>query len=404
MTRRERVLEALSFKPTDKLPKDLGGMGSTGISCFAYEKLVRHLSLPKRYTKIWDTGQMIAIPDLDVLDALDCDVVMLTGAGTTNAFEQPEFWKPYNFNGRLETGAVMNPETFEVKDDGSIVQLGCLTMPLDSYVFDCEHAGQIFNVYDDELIKEKFEDIENQMEACMPQDDYLRMLENTCKRIKDSTDRAVFFNGYNAVMGFRGGIVNYSMLCLLEPDYVHDVHRLMTRLNIKRLKLFLQAVAPYVDIMTSTCEDMGTQNATIIAPETFDEMFKPYMREVNLTLHKIAPHIKTFMHSCGAIYDIIDSIIDMDVDILNPVQWSAGGHSFKEWKDKARNRIALWGGGVNSQVTLPIGTVEDVERETGEVCEYMKQSGGYVFNCIHNILAEISPEKVVAMYKTASRY
>ena len=89
-------------------------------------------------------------------------------------------------------------------------------------------------------------------------------------------------------------------------------------------------------------------------------------------------------------------------DVLNPVQWSAGKHSYQEWKDKARGRIALWGGGVNSQTTLPLGTVDDVEREVREVTAYMSEDSGYVFCNIHNILAEIPPEKVIAMYRAVS--
>ena len=88
-------------------------------------------------------------------------------------------------------------------------------------------------------------------------------------------------------------------------------------------------------------------------------------------------------------------------DVLNPVQWSAGKHTYREWKDKARGRIALWGGGVNSQVTLPFGSVDDVRRETAEVVAYMRQDSGYVFCNIHNILVEIDPQKVIAMYEAA---
>jgi len=88
--------------------------------------------------------------------------------------------------------------------------------------------------------------------------------------------------------------------------------------------------------------------------------------------------------------------------VLNPVQWCAGKHSYREWKDKARGRIALWGGGVNSQVTLPLGTAADVAREVAEVVAYLRQDSGYVFCNIHNILSEIAPEKVIAMYRAAA--
>jgi len=84
---------------------------------------------------------------------------------------------------------------------------------------------------------------------------------------------------------------------------------------------------------------------------------------------------------------------------MNPVQWSAGGHSYREWKDKARGRIALWGGGVNSQTTLPHGTPADVQAEAREVAAYLAQDGGFVFCNIHNLLAEVPPEKIIALYR-----
>jgi uroporphyrinogen decarboxylase len=122
---------------------------------------------------------------------------------------------------------------------------------------------------------------------------------------------------------------------------------------------------------------------------------------MNETAHRLAPDVKTFIHTCGAIYDVVDYIIEGGFDILNPVQWTAGGHSFREWKAKCRGKIALWGGGVDTQKTLPLGTVADVEREVTEVVSCLAEGGGYVFNSIHNILAEVEPEKIVAMYRAA---
>jgi uroporphyrinogen decarboxylase len=130
-------------------------------------------------------------------------------------------------------------------------------------------------------------------------------------------------------------------------------------------------IAPYVDVIWAASDDWGTQNSTIASPETFRTLFLPYRRRINDELHRLAPDSKVFLHSCGAIYDIIDQVIECSFDVLNPVQWCAGRRSYKEWKDKARMRIALWGGGVNSQVTLPLGTVEDVEREVREVASYL---------------------------------
>ena len=88
-------------------------------------------------------------------------------------------------------------------------------------------------------------------------------------------------------------------------------------------------------------------------------------------------------------------------DVLNPVQWTAGGHSYREWKDKARGRLALWGGGVNAEGTLLLGTVEDVADEACAVMRVLNQDGGFVFCNIHNLLAEVPPEKIIAMYRAA---
>jgi uroporphyrinogen decarboxylase len=126
-TSRERVLRALNFQPTDRVPRDLGGMRSTGISAFAYPRLIAALGLPPRLPRVEDTGQMLAMPDLDVLDALGCDVVSVLD-NASNAFEQPGLWHPYDFNGRLP-GRVRNPAAFSTEPDGTILQ-GRSRMPL----------------------------------------------------------------------------------------------------------------------------------------------------------------------------------------------------------------------------------------------------------------------------------
>lgn len=166
----------------------------------------------------------------------------------------------------------------------------------------------------------------------------------------------------------------------------------------------LPEIAGDVDIVLTGGGDWGTQNSLIASPDTFKTLFAPHMRVLNDEVHRIDPTLKTFIHSCGAVYDLLDSYIDdCKIDVINPVQWTAGGHSFREWKDKARRRATLWGGGVNVQRTLPLGTVEDVESEVAEVVACLSEDQGYVFNSIHNVLAEIEPDKILAMYGAPER-
>ena len=192
------------------------------------------------------------------------------------------------------------------------------------------------------------------------------------------------------------------MLCLLEPDFVTELHEIVTEHTLKNVRALLPEIRHDVDILMLAADDWGTQANLIASPKVYRSLFLPFHRRVNDAIAEVAPEVKRFLHSCGAIYDLIDLVIEAGFDVLNPVQWSAGKHSYREWKDKARGRIALWGGGVNAQITLPLGTVADVEREVREVTAYLSQDSGYVFCNIHNILAEISPDKVIAMYRALS--
>jgi uroporphyrinogen decarboxylase len=157
-----------------------------------------------------------------------------------------------------------------------------------------------------------------------------------------------------------------------------------------------------VDVLMLCADDQGIQTGPILPPAVFEELFVPYYRRVNDAVHRIAPGMKTFLHCCGAVYDLMDGIIAAGFDVLNPVQWSAGTASYQQWKDKARGRLALWGGGVNTQTTLPFGSVADVEKEVRQVVACMRQDSGYVFCAIHNLLAEIPPQKIIALYRTAA--
>lgn len=377
-------------------------MASTGISAFAYPKLVEALGLPPRLPKVHDSWQMLALPDVDVLEALGCDVVTVFH-GVTNAFEEPEKWQEYDFNGRLPA-YVQDRGIFQKLQNGTIIQPNLkLKMPPTSYTFDEDHGGQPLNLME-EIPKDDIDQVKKQLQENQLRDEQIQEIKQHCQRVRESTSRAVFFNGpISSGMSIhaRGGIAIFPVLCLTEPNYVADLHGLITEYALKTIQALLPEIHPYIDIIMMSADDWGTQNSLIASGEIFRNLFMPYLRRMNHQCHKIAPQVKTFLHSCGAIYDVIDLIIESGFDILNPVQWTAGEHSYIQWKDKCRNRIVLWGGGVNSQVTLPLDTVEEIEKEVTKVVTYFSEDSGYVFSNIHNFLAEITPEKIIAMYKAA---
>jgi uroporphyrinogen decarboxylase len=404
MNARERVVTALNFKQPDRLPKDLGGMRSTGISAFAYPKLVEALGLPARRPKIHDVWQMLALPDIDVLDALGCDVVAIDN-DVTNAFEEPQKWEEYDFAGRLPA-LVRQRNIFKEEKDGTI-RCFCegrdLKMPSTSFVFDEEHGGQPID-FGSDIPKEDLNAVRTQLEQQRLTDKQIGEFAGYCRKVRKSTDRAVFLAKWisnDIGIIWRGGIGIFPVLCITEPDYVASLHELITDYAVDRIQRLLPAIKDYVDIVMMSADDWGTQNSLIASPDVFRNLFLPFMRKVNDECHRIAPRIKIFMHNCGAVYPLIDLIIEAGFDVLNPVQWSAGKHTYSQWKDKCRGRIALWGGGVNAQATLPMGTVKDIQAEVRAVASSLGDGGGYIFNSIHNITAEIPPEKVIAMYQAA---
>jgi uroporphyrinogen decarboxylase len=404
ISRKDRVMASLDFKPTDRVPRDLGGMRSTGISAFAYPGLRAALRLPPRPPMMYDTGQMLALPELDVLDALGCDVVHVTLDECTNAFDEPARWTPYDFNGRLPA-LVMNRQAYTVDRDGTIVQdLGGkpARMPLAAYVFDHEHAGEVLDL-EAEIAEPDLDAAGRAFAAQRFTEERARAIGAYCRRVRESTDRAVFLNGLQVDLGFPGGMAAWSMTCLLHPEWVRALHELKVEHARAQIQALVPEIRGSVDIIMFAADDQGTQNGPILPPEVFADLYAPYYRRMTDALHAAAPGVKVFLHCCGAVYPILDSIMDAGFDVLGPVQWSAGKQGFREWKERCGTRMALWGGGVNTQRTLPLGTVDDVRKEVAQVVPVMSKGGGYVFCAIHNILAEIAPAKVVAMYSAAAK-
>ncbi|MHB9031967.1 MAG: hypothetical protein ACYC6L_02855, partial [Anaerolineae bacterium] len=213
-TPRERVMQSLNQKVPERLPKDLGGMRSTSISAFSYPGLVRALGLPLRLPRVEDTYQMLALPDLDVLDALGCDVVTIAD-GATNAIPQPDIWHRYRFNGRLDA-LVQHPRRFLAQSDGSILQRG-QRMVSASYVFDAPHGGQIL-VLEGELPKVDLVKFKRRLEKGVLSDERIKSITRLCRQVRASTDRAVFLNegSLNAPISIHGygGLAVFPMLCL----------------------------------------------------------------------------------------------------------------------------------------------------------------------------------------------
>ena len=161
---------------------------------------------------------------------------------------------------------------------------------------------------------------------------------------------------------------------------------------------FLISSGDRVDIIFLTGTDFGTQRGPITSREIYRDLFMPFYKEMCGWIHENTSW-KIMIHTCGGIRPLIDDIIDSGFDILNPVQTSAEGMDPRELKDAFGSRIVFHGGGIDTQHTLPYGTPEEVYDEVRDRIRILNKDGGYIFNTIHNIQADVPVENVFAMLK-----
>jgi uroporphyrinogen-III decarboxylase len=190
---------------------------------------------------------------------------------------------------------------------------------------------------------------------------------------------------------------------VLYPEYVRAIFEYQTEIALKNLEMYRQAVGDRIQVIWLSGTDFGTQCSLMQSKEVFLDLYKPYYKRVNDWVHKNTSW-KVFYHTCGAIEPLISEFIDMGMDILNPVQCSAAGMNPRHLKDKYGDKIVFWGGGVDTQKVLPRGTPAEVKKQVRERLEIFAPGGGFVFATIHNILAKVPPENVIAMIDAIREY
>ena len=188
------------------------------------------------------------------------------------------------------------------------------------------------------------------------------------------------------------------MAHMIHPEYIQGIYEMQCEVALENLKLLREAVGDRIDVIGISGTDFGTQNGTFISPDMYREMYQPFHKKLNDWIHANTSW-KIFYHSCGSVVTLLDDFIEAGVDILNPVQCSAAGMDAKILKERYGDRLVFWGGGVDTQKTLPFGTPEEVRQEVRERIETFAPGGGFVFNTIHNIQPGTPVENMMAMFE-----
>jgi hypothetical protein len=189
---------------------------------------------------------------------------------------------------------------------------------------------------------------------------------------------------------------------LTHPDYIKGIFELQCEIALQNLKLYKDAVGDKIDVITVSGTDFGTQRGPFMSVKMYREFYKPFQKRVNDWIHANT-NWKTFFHSCGSVAAYLDDFIEVGVDILNPVQCSAKDMDPVTLKEKYGDRIVFWGGGIDTQRTLPFGTPGEVREEVSERLKIFARGGGYVFNTVHNIQHGTPPENMLAMFETVKQ-
>ncbi len=417
MTSRQRIIDAINHRQPDRVPVDLGATGQTGMNASTLYRLRAALGLEEHPIEISEIFQMLGKIDEDMMTYAGADIIGLNNP--SNMFGVPDGpLKPFTMPDGTPTLIAQGNE-YDIKDDGSVYMYpqGNRSvgpsghMPANGSFFDNINRAPAFDE-DDLTPAEDFKD-----DFGILNDETARYLEKKSKLLYEGTDYAIIGNLGGAGLGDSAmvpgphvlapkGIRSFEdwlMAHMLYPEYIEEVFEMQTQAMLKNLEIYRQAVGDRIQIVWISGTDFGTQNGEFFRLDVFRELYKPYYQRINDWVHKNTPW-KTFFHCCGSIVNYLDDFVEMGVDILNPVQLSAKGMDPHMLKEKYGDKLVFWGGGVDTQQTLPFGTPEEVKAQVKERLEILSKDGGYVFAPIHNVVAKTPVENLIAMYEAVKEF
>jgi len=418
MNSRKRIEAACNHKTTDKLPVDFGGGFQTGIHASIVYQIRQRLGLdqPGTPVKVVDVYQMLGEITPDLKEALGIDTTCLSGTGTMFGFPAVDIKEwclhdgtpvlvPVDFNTEHEPNGdlLQYPE-----GDRSAAASG--RMPAKGYFFDAI-------LRQEPIIEESLDPKDNMEEFGPLEEDELDHYARLAERLYEETEKALFctFSGLTfgdialvpapflkKPKGIRD-IEEWYISTVTRPDYIETVFEFQAEAAKENLARLYQAVGDSVTVIQTNGTDFGTQNGPFCSPDTYRDLYLPYQKKVNGWIHANTPW-KTLMHCCGGIEPLLPSIIDAEFDILNPVQCSAAGMDPRLLKKEYGKALVFWGGGVDTQHTLPFGRPREIRNEVRERIEILGRDGGFVFSTIHNIVAGCPIENVMALFDTIREY
>jgi uroporphyrinogen decarboxylase len=373
MNHRERVLTALHHEEPDRVPLDLGGRQTT-FMIETYNKFKAHLGLDHIPTEIMSHKWQTACVDEQILDrySVDCRHV------------RPSMKDDIKFEeaGDGKTAFVDEWGVRRIIDSGyaSIIKYPLQTAATEDLAgYEWPHPAELFD---------------------------FSGLRSQARRLAEEGKFAIVGN-----MGSPGnifeqswylrGLTEFFMDLVDNKDFAHALLSKITEIRKQNAEYFLREVGEYLDVF-QLADDLAMQNGPYMSPELYREMIKPYQVELFGFVKALTP-AKIYYHSCGSVTRLLDDLVEVGVDILNPVQISADGMEPDRLKQRFGNRLSFWGS-IDTTEILPNGSVDDVYNEVSRIIHHLAPGGGFVLAAVHNLQPDIPPENIHAMFEAALQY
>jgi len=418
MTSRERVVAALRHQETDRVPVDLGGMRSTGTTAIAYNRLKAHLALPRpgdgwplHHTRVYDVIQQLAEPDIEILDRFGADVVDLSRAFLT----EPGQWRPWT----LPDGSpAVIPPWFDPEPDGAggwVVRdgeggvMGAMPAGVQYVTQRCHPLREASSAADFADLGPARAKVTWFALPCAPwhlsldSPEGFDEIRGRARALHGSCDRAIMaaLGGNILEAGqFLCGMDRFLMMLAEDEPLACALMDRLVEDYLKVIPRFFEAVGDSVQVVQMG-DDLGTQTASQISPAMYRRLVKPRHRIVYEAVHKHFGGF-LFLHSCGDISALIPDLIDVGVDVINPVQTSCPGMQPEVLKREFGRDLSFWGGGCDTQTVLRTASPAEVRRHVRDRVATFAPGGGFVFTQVHNIMADVPPPNVLAMYEAVA--
>jgi uroporphyrinogen decarboxylase len=399
MTSRERVLAACNHRQPDRVPVDLSGHPSSGIAAIAYAKLRDYLGLPKKTLRVYDPIQQLAIVDDDVLEKFGVDTLDLGRAFGLDEASWADWTLPDGTPCKMPAWAL--PE----KADGRWVFRSRSGRVIGHMPEGALYFEQTYFPFADEkgptTISEAMQ--ESMWHAVIsPPGPWVNhaQLREGARQLRQQTNKAIL-GGFGGNLLETGQFLyrndNFFMLMAAEPQKAHKSLDDLVEIHLANLEKYLGAVGDCIDIIKFG-DDLGMQSGPQVSPKMYREFFKPRHKLMWSRAKQLA-NVKVMLHCCGGVRELLPDLIDAGLEAINPVQISCAGMDAGELKAEFGKEMVFWGGGCDTQTILPDATPEEVRRHVKEQVRILSPGGGFVFQQVHNILANVPPENVVAMYE-----